>query len=164
MVPLLVDQPDRVEHLHRMVRVEARKDLRDISEISVDELTQTTVVVNRAGAGAPRDEELEVRDAERVLDIDGEEAEAKRVLGGGPEAVLVRPRGRFAGAVLVRDPPDLTNTARVEMRRERKLRHVRSGVAPSWHSSRPRRTLLRSTPKGGCEGPLPKRYAQNPHG
>src|SRR5205809_455870 len=84
MVPLLVDQPDRVEHLHRMVRVEARKDLRDLSEISVDELTQTTVVVNSTGTRATRDEELEVRDAERVLDIDGGRQRRKGSAAAGP--------------------------------------------------------------------------------
>src|SRR5437588_6400310 len=105
MVPLLVDEPDRVEHLHRLVGVEARKDLRDHSEISVDELTQTTVVVNRAGARATCDEELEVRDAEGVLDIDREEAETEGVLDRGAEAMLVGPGGSLAGAVFVGDSP-----------------------------------------------------------
>jgi len=63
-----------------MVGVEARKDLRDCAEVAVDELAQTTVIVNRTHARAPGDEELEVRDAERVLDVDGKEAEAKGVL------------------------------------------------------------------------------------
>src|SRR5437868_2079148 len=169
MVPLLVDEPDRVEHLHRMVGVEARKDLRDLSEISVDELTQTTVIVNRTGARATRDEEFEVRDAERVLDIDGEEAETEGVLGRGAEAMLVGPGGRLAGAVFVGDPPDLADAARVEMCRERKLRHVRSRVSQSqqskeprtrpseaWQPSRPTRpgrALTRSTPTGGAKVP-----------
>ena len=64
-----------------MVGVEARKDLRDLPEVAIEELAQTAVVVNRARPGASRDEELEVRDAERVLDVDGEEAEPKGVLG-----------------------------------------------------------------------------------
>src|SRR2546421_4960755 len=114
-----------------MVGVEARKDLGDPSEISVDELTQTTVVVNRAGTRATRDEKLEVRDAERVLDIDCEEAETEGVLGRGAEAMLVGPGGRLAGAVFVRDSPDLADAARGEMGRERKLRPVRPGVSQS---------------------------------
>src|SRR3954469_238975 len=169
MVPLLVDEPDRVEHLHRMVGVEARKDLGDLSEISVDELTQTTVVVNRAGTRATCDEKLEVRDAERVLDIDGEKAETKGVLGRGAQAMLVGPGGRLAGAVFVRDSPDLADAARVEMCRERKLRHVRSGVSQSRQSEEPRMrpsvlrqpsrparpgcALARSTPRGGAKAP-----------
>src|SRR5829696_8304553 len=80
VVAVLVEEPDRVEDLHHMVGVEARKDLRDCAEVAVDELAQTTVVVHSARARAPRDEELEVRDAECVLDVDGEEAEAKGVL------------------------------------------------------------------------------------
>jgi hypothetical protein len=38
VVAVLVDQPDRVEHLHRVVGVEARDDLRDRPEVAVDEL------------------------------------------------------------------------------------------------------------------------------
>src|SRR5439155_2730034 len=93
VIAALVDQPDRVENLHRMVGVEARKDLRDLAKVAIEELAQTAVVVNRARPGASRDEELEVRDAERVLNVDGEDAEAKGVVGGAAEAVLVRPRG-----------------------------------------------------------------------
>ena len=109
-----------------MVGVEARKDLGDLTEIAIEELTETTVVVDCAGARAPRDEELEVRDAERVLNVDGEETDAKNVLGSRADSVLLRPLRRLAGAVLVRDAPDLANAARVEMCGERKLRHVRS--------------------------------------
>ena len=77
MIAALVDQPDRVENLHRMMGVETRKDLRDLAKVAIEELAQTAVVVNRARPGASRDEELEARDAERVLNVDGEDAEAK---------------------------------------------------------------------------------------
>jgi hypothetical protein len=63
-----------------MVGVEARNDLCDCAEVAVDELAQTTVVVDRTRARAPSDEELEVRDAERILDVDSQEAEAKGIL------------------------------------------------------------------------------------
>ena len=96
VVAVLVDEPDRVEHLHRMVGVEARKDLCDCAEVAVDELAQTTVVVDRARAEAPCDEEFEVRDAECVLDVDGEEAEAKGVLCRWAYTVLLGPRLRLA--------------------------------------------------------------------
>jgi hypothetical protein len=115
-----------MEHLHRVVGVEARQDLRDRAEVAVDELAETTVVVDGAGARAPRDEELEVRDTEGVLNIDGEETEAKGILGRGPEAVLVRPGRRLARTILVRDSPDLADVARVEVCRDRELMHVRS--------------------------------------
>jgi hypothetical protein len=114
-----------------MVGIEARKDLRDLSKVAIEELAQTAVVVNRTRPGASRDEELEVRDAEGVLNVDGEDAEAKGVVGGAPEAVLVRPRGGLASAVLVRNPPDLANAIRVEVRRKRKLTHTGSEVPQS---------------------------------
>src|SRR5215212_1092328 len=115
VLAVLVDEPDRVEDLHRMVGVEARKDLRDCAEVAVDELAQTTVVVDCARARSPGDEELEVRDAERVLDVDGEEAEAKGVLCRWAHTVLVGPRLSLTRAVLVWDPPS-----------------ARARVAPPW--------------------------------
>jgi hypothetical protein len=105
--------------------VEAGKDLGDLPEIAIDELTETTVVVDCPSARSPSDEELEVGDTERVLDVHGEEADTKGVLCGRPDVLVVRPLRRLAGAVLVRDPPDLADAARIEMCRERKLRHVR---------------------------------------
>jgi putative NADH-flavin reductase len=84
-----------------MVRVEARKDLRDLAKVAIEELAQTAVVVNRARPGASRDEELEVRDAEGVLNVDGEDAEAKGVVVGAAEAVLVSLRVRLPWPVLL---------------------------------------------------------------
>src|SRR2546423_10537642 len=129
MAAVVVDEPDRVEHLHRMVGVQAREDLRDRAEVAIDELAQTTVVVDRARAGAPGDEELEVRDAERVLDVDGEQADAKGIVYRRAQTVALGPGLGLARAVLVRDPPDLADTAGVEVGRERKLIHLRPGVS-----------------------------------
>jgi hypothetical protein len=109
-----------------MVGVEAWKDLRDCAEVAVDELAQTTVVVDCARARSPGDEELEVRDAERVLDIDGEEAEAKGVLCRWAHTVLFGPRLRLARAVLVWNPPNFAYTARLEVLRELQLTHRES--------------------------------------
>ena len=89
VVAVLVDQP-QVEDLHRPVRVQAREDLRDRAEVSVDELAQAAVVVDGAGPGTAGDEQLEVRDAEGVLDVDGEHAEPELVLGRRLKAVLGR--------------------------------------------------------------------------
>jgi hypothetical protein len=105
--------------------------LRDLAKVAIEELAKTAVVVNRARARTSRDEELEVRDAERVLNVDSEDAEAKGVVGGAAEAVLVRPRGGLASPVLVRNPPDLANAIRVEVRRKWKLTHVDSEVSQS---------------------------------
>ena len=112
VIALVVDEPDGVEDLHRPVRVEARDDLRDRAEVPVHELAEPPVVVDRAGTGAPADEELEARDAERVLDVDGEQADAKRVVRGRADPVLLGPGSRFAGALLVGNAPDLADPLR----------------------------------------------------
>jgi hypothetical protein len=119
VVALLVDEPDRVEDLHNSVGVEARHGLRDRAEVPVDELAQTPVVVDRARPGASGDEELEVRDAERVLDVHGEEAHAMRVVARARHVVLGGPlRGLFR-ALPVRHPPYLADAARLEVGRNR---------------------------------------------
>ena len=120
---MLVDEPDRVEDLHRVVRVEAREDLGDRAEVAVDELAQPAVVVDRAVARAPGDEQLEVGDAEGVLDVHGEQADAPLVLGRRPNPVLCRPGRRLAGALLVGDSPYLADAARVEVCRQRQILH-----------------------------------------
>lgn len=73
MVAVPIDEPDRVEHLHRLVRVEARQHLRDRPQVPIDELVQPAIVVDRAAARPPGNEQLEVRNAERVLDVDREQ-------------------------------------------------------------------------------------------
>src|ERR671935_825095 len=140
MIAVLVDEPNRVEDLHRVVGVEARQDLRDVAEIAVDELAEPTVVVDRAGARAACNEELEPWDTECVLDVDGEETEATGVSRGRAEALLVGPHLRLAGTVLVRNAPNLADTARVEMWGERKLAHLLRSLAsrqPARRSSPP---------------------------
>ena len=79
-------------------------------------------------AGAARDEKLEVRDAEGVLDVHREEADAERVLGRGGDAVVlgVRPvaepsLGRLEGPVQLRLP---------DGGQSRQQRNRLSGVAP----------------------------------
>jgi hypothetical protein len=81
VVSVLVDEPDGMEDLHRLVRVEGRDDGRDRVEVPVKELAEAAAVVDGAGAAAAADEELEVRQAERVLDVDDQQADSKRVVG-----------------------------------------------------------------------------------
>src|SRR6266508_2267874 len=114
-----VDEPGRVEDLLGPVRVERRHDLRDPSEVPVDELAKAAVVVGRA-----RHEQLEPRRAERVLDVHDEEADPARVVSGGPDPVLLRPRRRLRRARLVRDTPDLLDPAGIPVRWERQLHRV----------------------------------------
>ena len=98
MVPVGVDEPDRVEDLHRPVRIEAGDDLRDRAEVAVDELAEPPVVVDRARSRPAADEELEARDAERVLDVDGEEADrGSSSVRSGPNPVLLDPDAERLG-------------------------------------------------------------------
>jgi hypothetical protein len=112
-----------MEHLHGMVGVEARNDLCDCAEVAVDELAKTTVVLHSARARASSDEELEVRDAECVLDVDGQEAEAKGVLCRWVQSVLVGPRLRLARPDLVWNAPNFAYAARLEVLGELQLTH-----------------------------------------
>ena len=124
MVPVLVHQPDGVEHLHRMVGVEAREHLGDRAEVPVDELAEPAAVVHRAGAGAAAHEQLEARDAEGVLDVDREQADARRVARRTRERRGPKPRRRRrVPAARSLTPPDLADAIRVEVRGDRELAH-----------------------------------------
>src|SRR5580765_3614664 len=115
MVAVVVHEPDGVEHLHRLVRVERRHDLRDRVEVAVDELAEAPVVVHGARPGATADEELEGRDAEGVLDVHRDEADPERVLDRRLELVLLRPFLRVVSQLLVLDAPNLGHRRRVEV-------------------------------------------------
>jgi hypothetical protein len=104
------------------VRVECRDDARDRVEVSVDELTEPTVVVDRPRAAAAGDEELEIRQAERVLDVDREEADPEAVLGRGRYGMLVRPALCVGGEPLVPHAPELADALGLEVRWDREHR------------------------------------------
>ena len=82
VIAVAVDEPDGVKDLHRVVGVEARQDLRDDPKVPVQKLDQAAVVIDCAAPRASTDEQLERGDAERVLDVDYEQADPKRVFGG----------------------------------------------------------------------------------
>ena len=82
---------------------------RDRGEVPVHEVAEPAVVVDGAGPGAAADEELEIRDAERVLDVDGEQADAEGVVCRRANRVLLGPRPCLAGTLLVWDAPDLAD-------------------------------------------------------
>ena len=112
MVPAGVDEPDRVEDLLDAVRIEAGDDLRDRTEVAVDELAEPPVVVDRARSRPAADEELEAGDAERVLNVDGEEADPGLVLRSRSNPVCVDPEASVSGALLVRHAPHLSHLLR----------------------------------------------------
>ena len=119
MAPFVVDEPDGVEDLHRLVRVERRDDLRDCVQVSVEEFAQPPVVVDRARAGASSHEQLEAGDAEGVLDVHGDQADPLQVVGGRAQPVLESPGFGLARALLVRHAPDLADGRGVEVGRNR---------------------------------------------
>ena len=108
-----------MEDLQRLVRVERREDLRDRAEVAVDELAEAARVVERSGAGAAGDEELEAGRAERVLDVDDHERDAEPILGGPPRSCCVPPAPRVLEARRVVDAPDLADALGVPVRRQR---------------------------------------------
>src|SRR5262249_35063097 len=109
MPAALAEEVDAVEDLHRLMRVHRRHDLGDRVEVPVDERAEAPVVVDRTGARAARDEELEARDAEGVLDVDEDEADTECVLVRRPQTLLRGPVPRIGGPLLVLDAPDVAD-------------------------------------------------------
>ena len=107
-----VDEERGVEDLERLVRVERRHDLRHGREVPVHELADAASVLDR-----PLDDELEAGRAERVLDVDQDEANARLVPRRRRQPVLARPGCRLARALLVRHAPDLADRLRPVVRR-----------------------------------------------
>ena len=91
MLAAFVHEIDRVEDLHRMVGVHGRDHPRDRGEVAVEERAQATIVVDRTGAGPAAHEQLEAGDAKGVLDVDGNQADPRPVLGRRPDAVRAAP-------------------------------------------------------------------------
>ena len=113
--PLRVDEPGRVEDLHRLVRVECRDDLGDRAEVPVDELAEAPVVVGRA-----RDEQLEARACRRCSGgrRAGAQPAARSALALA-DAVLPSPLLRLDRPLLVLDAPDLLHAGGIPVRRQR---------------------------------------------
>ena len=119
MATLVVHEPHGVKDLHRLVGIERRHDLRYRVQVPEEEVAQAAVVVHGARAGTARDEQLEAGDAERVLDVDRDQADSQRVLRGWAQGVLVGPRLGLSRTLFVGDSPDLSDSVRVEVGRKR---------------------------------------------
>ena len=101
------------------MRVEGGGDFSDAAQVPVDELAEADVVLDGAAAGAPADEEIEVRQAEGVLAIDERQADAVVVLRRRPQPVLPRPRLRLHRSLPVGHAPDLIDAIGIEVRGNR---------------------------------------------
>ena len=128
MPALVVDEPDGMEDLHRLMRVHGRQDASDVSEIAVDELRDAPIVVDRAGARAPCDVELELGKTERVLHVHQQQADARTIFRRRLDFVLRRPLARLARTRLVGHAPDVADSVRREVRRYGKLSTWHDGV------------------------------------
>jgi hypothetical protein len=120
--PFRVHEQDAVEDLERLVRVERGDDLRDRVQVPVDELAEPARVVQGARPRAAGDEELEPGRAERVLDVDDDEREPETVVGGGSHVALGPPALGVQEPRRVVDPPDLSDSSRVPVGRQREHR------------------------------------------
>ena len=135
-----------MEDLERLVRVERRHDLGQRAEVAVDELAEPARVVERAGAGAAGDEELEAGRAERVLNVDDDESDAEPVVRRGRNRVLLAPALRVREALGVVDAPDLADAVGIPVRRQRKLVGHRVSVGTCFRRSSRERSPSPSVP------------------
>ena len=110
-----VHQEGRVEDLHGQVGVHGGGDVGDAVQVVVDEAAQADVVLHRAAARPPGDEEFEVGQAEGVLHIDEHQGDAGRILRRWRDGVLLRPGAGLTGAGFVIHLPDLADFFGVEM-------------------------------------------------
>ena len=158
VVAVLVDQPQRVEDLHRPVRVQAREDLRDRAEVAVDELAQAAVVVDGAGPGTAA--------------TNSSKSGCRRCSGRRRRAGIpgTRPRPppegragpgpRFARAARTA-PATRAHGVRIEVRRDRQRRHPPTSGTKRTRSSRSasRRRRCGARPPGAARRPRPARRA-----
>ena len=125
-----------MEDLERLVRVECDDDLRDRREVAVHELAQAPAVLDGTAARSSGDEELEPGRAERVLEVDGEQAHAPPVGGCRFDRVLRGPLPRLAEAGLVVDSPDVRDPVEVDVARQRELVEHRPNATRSCAGTR----------------------------
>ena len=121
MLAVRIDQEHRVENLHGRVGVEGGMDCGDRRQVAVDEGAQAGVVLHSAAPRAAADEQLEVRQAEGVLHVDGQQANPLVVSGRGRDAVQRGPGRRLPRAFAVRHTPHLPHRVGSEMVRDGKF-------------------------------------------
>ena len=124
MFAVRIDQEHRVEDLHSRMGVEGGMDFGDRGKVAVDEGAQAGIVIDGAASRTPADEQLEIRQAEGVLHVDGQQADPFPVGSRRRDAVLPGPGRRLPGAVSVRHAPDLAHRVGIEMFRDGKLTPV----------------------------------------
>ncbi len=118
MIPVLIHKEDRMEHLHRHMRVHRGSDLCDGPQIAVDELTQPRVVFHRAAPAAPAHVQLKLGNTESVLHVDQHQPGFGRIGGGRLKSMLIRPVPCLTRTFLVRDAPDCADLPGIEKIRD----------------------------------------------
>jgi hypothetical protein len=115
-------QESSVEDLDSLVGIEGRRNLGDRAQVTVDELHQASVVVNRAGPAATADVQFVARHTEGILHVDQDQDDPERILGGRAQVVALRPLAALGGSGFVRHLPDLADLFNIKVRREWKFR------------------------------------------
>jgi hypothetical protein len=110
---------DGVEDLHAGVGVQRRDDLRDAAQVPVEELTQPPVVVDGTATRSTADEQLMLRQAERILTVDEHEAGPLDIGTRRRNPVCSRPRDGVGCSGGVVDPPHRLHRCGIEVRRHR---------------------------------------------
>ena len=121
MLAVRVHQENRVEYLHDGMGVEGGMDLGNRRQVAVDEGAQAGVVLDGAASRTTADEQLEIRQAEGVLHVDGQQANPLLVGSRRRDAVLLGPGRRLSGAFAIRHAPHLAHRIGIEMVRDGKL-------------------------------------------
>ena len=124
MLAVCVHQEHRVEDLHGGMGVEGGMDLGNRREVAVDEGAQAGVVFDRAAPRTTAHEQLEIRQAEGVLHVDGQQANPFLVGSRRRDAVFPGPGRRLPRAFAVRHAPHVAHRVGIEMVRHGKLAPV----------------------------------------
>src|SRR3989339_1366017 len=111
-----------MEYLHYRMGIQSWRSCRQDLEIAVYEFRQTPVVIDSSGTALPADKQFEAGNTERVLDIDGHQADPCAVIDCGFDTVCLRPTfGNRCESIII-DSPHLIYLIRTEMGRDNRFK------------------------------------------
>jgi hypothetical protein len=83
MLPLVIDDKEWMEDLHRGMGIHAGGNPGDQMQVAVDEFAQSAVVIDRAQPRTACDEQLKAWDAEGVLHVDHNQGNLELIFRSG---------------------------------------------------------------------------------
>src|SRR6266496_3535825 len=95
MIPILIYKENCMEHLHGFVRIHSSSDLRDPSQVAIEEFAQTGVVFHGAASAATTDVEFKLRNTKCILHINQHQPDFGRISRSTLKVVLMRPFTRL---------------------------------------------------------------------